>query len=52
MYGHRRMDRRLWQDHLIVCSKLIVAQAKLYTGGMTGGGCSGSLDVKGRSMWW
>ena len=44
------MDRRLWQDHLIVCSKLIVARAKLYTKGMTAGGCGSLLDVEGRSV--
>ena len=26
------MDRKVWQDHLILCSKLIVQQAKMYTG--------------------
>ena len=25
------MDRGMWQDHLIMCSKLIVEHAKLYT---------------------
>lgn len=36
------MDRKVWQDHLIMCSKLIVEQAKLYTtsSGETHGGSS------------
>lgn len=25
------MDRRLWQEHLVMCSRLIVKQAKLYS---------------------
>ena len=30
------MDRRMWQDHLILCSKLIVEHAKYYTQGLKG----------------
>ena len=30
------MDRHMWQDHLILCSKLIVEQAKRYTAGHNG----------------
>jgi len=44
------MDRRLWQDHLIMCSKLIVARAKLYTNGVIAGTRVGLLDVEGRSV--